>query len=116
MFENNTEKSKAVIEAELAVQRAKQMLSNAKKKENEQKRKKENHHKYMMGGIIVKYLPECYLFEEKELNEILSAAVRSRECQQTIESIKKQNAGYGKSYQGQTGQPSEGRENAENES
>ena len=57
----NLEQAKARYEAE-------------RKKENEKRRKAQNHHKYLMGGIVAKYFPECYQYEEKELNVILSAA------------------------------------------
>ncbi len=93
MYESEQEKSKAILAAEEAVRRANQQLSNAKKKDRENRRKMENHHKYMMGGIIVKYLPECYQFDENELNQILSTAIRTLECQQIIEQIKEQDNG-----------------------
>lgn len=48
----------------------------------------ENHHKYIMGGIIVKYFPDCYQYDEDELNRILSVALQTRECQQIIAKIK----------------------------
>ncbi len=41
--------------------------------QNEKKRKAENHHKYIMGGIIVKYFPDCYRYDEGELNSIYPA-------------------------------------------
>ena len=40
--------------------------------------------KNMMGGIIVRYFPDCYQYEENELNEILSAALSTRECKAAI--------------------------------
>ena len=61
---------------------------NEKKKQNEKKRKAENHHKYIMGGIIMKYFPGCYQYDEDELNRILSVALQTRECQQIIAKIK----------------------------
>ncbi len=71
-----------------ALQQAKQRVANEKKKQNEKKRKAENHHKYIMGGIIVKYFPDCYRYDEGELNRILSVALQTRECQQIISKIK----------------------------
>lgn len=56
------------------MEQAKQRVANEKKKQNEKKRKAENHHKYIMGGIIVKYFPDCYSYDEGELNRILSVA------------------------------------------
>lgn len=43
----------------------------------------------MMGGIIVKYFPQCYHFEESELNRILSVALVTRECRQMIDEIER---------------------------
>ena len=63
-----------------ALEQAKQRVANEKKKQNEKKRKAENHHKYIMGGIIVKYFPDCYRYDEGELNRILSVALQTREC------------------------------------
>ena len=45
--------------------------------------------KYLMGGIVAKYFPECYQYEEKELNVILSAALASAECRQAVENVKR---------------------------
>jgi hypothetical protein len=89
------EESQETKQARLAIEQAKARLANAKKKDAEKKRKAENHHKYMMGGIVAKYFPECYSFEEHELNRILASAIKSRECTNIIEIVKKENAGNG---------------------
>jgi hypothetical protein len=96
MIENNNEVSKAKSTSGLekalqALEQAKQRVANEKKKQSEKKRKAENHHKYIMGGIIVKYFPECYHYDEDELNHILSVALQTRECQQAISKIKSEN-------------------------
>ena len=88
MIETNVEVSKDLEKALQELQRAKQRVANERKKQNEKKRKAENHHKYIMGGIVVKYFPDCYSFDEGELNRILSAALQTRECQQVISKIK----------------------------
>jgi len=88
MIESKQEVSKNLEKALQELQRAKQHVANEKKKQNEKKRKAENHHKYIMGGIIVKYFPDCYSFDEDELNRILSIALQTRECQQVIAKIK----------------------------
>ena len=88
MIENNNEVSKDLEKALQVLAQAKQRVANEKKKQNEKKRKTENHHKYIMGGIIVKYFPDCYSFDEDELNRILSAALQTKECQQVIAKIK----------------------------
>ena len=68
MIENKQEVSKDLEKALQALEQAKQRVANEKKKQNEKKRKVENHHKYIMGGIDVKYFPECYSYDEGELN------------------------------------------------
>ena len=88
MVENKVEVSKDLEKALQALEQAKQRVANEKKKQNEKKRKAENHHKYIMGGIIVKYFPDCYRYDEDELNRILSVALQTKECQQVISKIK----------------------------
>lgn len=92
----NTEKSKEVLKAEQAVAQAKARLDEAKRKESQKKRESANRHKYMMGGIIHRYFPECYDFDEQELNRILAADIKSDHCQRIIEIVKKESAGNGK--------------------
>jgi len=57
-------------------------------------RKLENHHKYMMGGIVAKYFPECYKFEEEELDKILKAAMDTQDFNRKVEEVKR-SAGNG---------------------
>ena len=87
MVDNIDGNNRALEEAIKNAEQAKARLANERKKQNERRRKAENRHKYMMGGIIVKYFPQCYHFEESELNRILSAALSTRECRQMIEEI-----------------------------
>ena len=92
----NTEKSKEVLKAEQALAQAKARLEQAKRKESIKKRESENRHKYMMGGIIHRYFPECYDYDEQELNRILAAAIKSDQCQRIIKLVKEESAGNGK--------------------
>ncbi len=92
----NTEKSKEVLKAEQAVAQAKARLDEAKRKESQKKRDSENRHKYMMGGIVHRYFPECYEFDEQELNRILAAAIKTDQCQRIIKIVKEESAGNGK--------------------
>ena len=108
MVENKVEVSKDLEKALQALEQAKQRVANEKKKQNEKKRKAENRHKYIMGGIIVKYFPDCYSFDEGELNRILSAALQTKECQQIISKIKSESR--------ETTLPQPTLPNAENES
>ena len=61
MIESKNDASRNLEKALQALEQAKQRVANEKKKQNEKKRKAENHHKYIMGGIIVKYFPDCYI-------------------------------------------------------
>ena len=89
MIDNIDGNNRALEEAIRNAEQAKARLANERKKQNEGRRKAENRHKYMMGGIIVKYFPRCYRFEESELNRILSAALATRECRQVIDEIER---------------------------
>ena len=88
MIESKNDTSKNLEKALQALKQAQQRVAKEKKKQNEKKRKAENRHKYIMGGIIVKYFPDCYRYDEGELNRILSVALQTRECQQIISKIK----------------------------
>ena len=88
MIENRNTLDKGLEGALKALEQAKARVANEKKKQNDRKRKAENHHKYIMGGIVVKYFPDCYSYDEGELNRILSAALQTKECQQVISKIK----------------------------
>lgn len=91
MMESKNDASRNLEKASQALEQAKQHVANEKKKQNEKKRKAENHRKYIMGGIVVKYFPDCYSYDEGELNHILSVALQTRECQQIISKIKSEN-------------------------
>ena len=108
MIESKQEVSRDLKKALQALKQVQQRVANEKKKQNEKKRKAKNHHKYIMGGIIVKYFPDCYHYDEDELNRILSVALQTRECQQIISKIKSESR--------ETTPPQSTLNNAENES
>ena len=91
MIENQNEVSRNLEKALQALEQAKQRVANEKKKQNEKKRKSENHHKYIMGGIIVKYFPDCYQYDEDELKRFIR--FRSLGEDFTEENLKKVIAG-----------------------
>ena len=68
MIESKNDTSRNLEKALQALEQAKQRVANEKKKQNEKKRKAENHHKYIMGGIIVKYFPDCYSYDEGQVS------------------------------------------------
>ncbi|KSV60060.1 hypothetical protein [Acetivibrio ethanolgignens] len=91
----NKEKTAEVLKAEKNVEQAKARLAEAKRKASQQKRKEENQYKYMIGGIVHKYFPECFQFDELELNRIIASGLKSDQCQRIIELVKKENAEKG---------------------
>lgn len=80
MIEQIENTSRELEFAQKALEQAKARLQKAKNKEAEKKRKEDAHNKIIMGGIVKKYFPECVLFTEEELNEILSKALYSMDC------------------------------------
>ena len=100
MIDNIDGNNKALEDAIKNAEQAKARLANERKKQNERRRKAENRHKYMMGGIIVKYFPQCYRFEESELNRILSAALATQECRRVVGEIEQ---AAGRVVQGKAG-------------
>ena len=91
MIESKNEASRNLEKALQALEQAKQRVANEKKKQNEKKRKAENHHKYIMGGIIVKYFPDCYQYDEDEQKRFIR--FRSLGEDFTEENLKKVIAG-----------------------
>lgn len=96
MITNEITTTKGLESAQKALEQAKNRMALEKKKANEERRKRENAHKYMMGGVVHKYFPECYSFEESEMNEILKAAIETSECQKVISDIKARAYGQNK--------------------
>lgn len=94
MIKNQIETTKGMENAIKVLEQAKARLANEKKKQNADRRKAENRHKYMIGGIVHKYFPSCFQFEENELNQILSTAIANTECRNVIMAIENQN-GFG---------------------
>ena len=50
----------------------------------------------MMGGIVHRYFPECYDYDEQELNRILAAGIKSDQCQRIIQLVREESAGNGR--------------------
>ena len=85
---NQEERSRKEQEqAEERVRILQAQLNEAKKGEKIAIRKHENHHKYMMGGVVHKYFPECYGFDEEEMNDIIGCAFRQANTQALIKRL-----------------------------
>ena len=80
--------SKGLDEALRKQEQVKRQIANEKKKLNADRRKKETHLKIIAGGIIHKYLPDSFLFEEHEMDEIIKTAFSCLEVQKVISDIR----------------------------
>ena len=80
--------SKGLEEAIKKQEQAKRQIANEKKKINAERRKRETHLKIIAGGIIHKYLPDSFLFEEHEMDEIIKTAFACSEVQKVISDIR----------------------------
>ena len=87
MIQNFNENSPALERALKNLEQARARYEAERKKQNEKRRKAENHHKYMMGGIIVKYFPECYQYGQNELEGILSSALSSPQFREAVKLV-----------------------------
>ena len=94
MIEENKAQSKELEQALKAVEQAKARLAKAKSKESEKRRREDTHKKIIIGGIVKKYFPDCQMFEEEEMNQILSVALSTQECRNEIQKVKSRGAGH----------------------
>lgn len=85
MTEN--EKSEKVLQAEERFKRAKADLHKAKLDAKAKARKDMDHLKYTMGGIVVKYFPECKELSELEMCRIIACAFKNNEVKNLINTI-----------------------------
>ena len=85
MTEN--EKSEKVLQAEERFKRAKADLHKAKLDAKAKARKDMDHLKYTMGGIVVKYFPECKDLSELEMCRIIACAFKNNEVKNLINTI-----------------------------
>lgn len=104
------EKSKKVLLAEEKLAQAKAQLNKAKREQRAEIEKAKSHHKYMMGGAVAKYFPDCYEFDELEMNRIIACAFQTRDVKNIIELVKKE-----RPAQEQELEESEGAEDEEDE-
>ncbi len=72
------------------VKRANAYLAKVRREQKQQLRKEQNHHKYMMGGVVAKYFPECYDFEELEMNRIIACAFSLKDVKNMINIVLKE--------------------------
>lgn len=91
------EKSIKVLKAEERVKKAQADLKRAKADDKKALRKSQDRHKYMMGGCIAKYFPECFEFDEREMNRIIACAFKNSDIKNMIAIVVKERKGEEKS-------------------
>lgn len=72
-------------------------LREAKRREGEWKRRKDKERKCMIGGTFLKYFPDALLFEADEWDRITQAVIDTDAFKNTVEAIRKEDAGKQKS-------------------
>lgn len=81
------EKDEKVLQAEERFKRAKADLHKAKIDAKAKARRDMEHLKFMMGGIVVKYFPECKDFSETEMCRIIACAFKNNDIKNLIKNI-----------------------------
>ena len=84
------EKSTKMERAERKLRQAQAEYRKALREEKEKERKAQDHHKYMMGGVVVKYFPEAYDFNEQEMNRIIACAFSLKDVKNMIATVLKE--------------------------
>jgi pseudouridine-5'-phosphate glycosidase len=84
------EKSRKVLLAEEKLAQAKAQLNKAKREQRAEIERAKSHHKYMIGGVVAKYFPECYEFDELEMNRIIACAFKNTDIQNIIAVVKRE--------------------------
>ena len=84
------QKSLKELVAEKKLKEAQAKLNRIRTEERKKLRSEQNHHKYMMGGVIVKYFPDCYDFNEIEMNRIIACAFSLPDVKNMIKTVIKE--------------------------
>ena len=87
IFMTKEEKDEKVLQAEERLKRAKSELHKAKLDAKAKARRELDHLKFAMGGIVVKYFPECSGFSELEMCRILGCAFKNHDVGNLIKRI-----------------------------
>ena len=88
MLKEQNSKSKERIRLEEQRAKYEQKLREQIKKDEKRQRERERALKLLIGELFVKHLPDYMLYEEAELERIVTAAMKSEDCRCMIEAIK----------------------------
>ncbi len=88
MLKELSNKSKERLRIEEQRAKYEQKLREQIKKDEKRQRERERALKLLVGELFVKYLPDYMLYEEAELERIVTAAMESEECRGMIELIR----------------------------
>lgn len=83
------ENSESVNKARERMEQSKARYADTVRAANKRKRTIETHHKIVMGGIVAKFFPECYNFEEQELLKVLDAALKTADFKRAVDEVKR---------------------------
>ena len=92
MLKEQNSKSKERIRLEEQRAKYEQKLREQIKKDEKRQRERERTLKLLVGELFVKHLPDYMLYEEAELERIVTAAMKSEDCRSMIELIRSEAA------------------------
>ena len=84
------EKMTKVDRCALKVKQAQAEYRKAVREQKDKERKEQDHHKFMMGGVVLKYFPEAFDFNELEMNRIIACAFSLKDVQNMINTVIKE--------------------------
>jgi hypothetical protein len=88
---DRSEKTKGMIDAERKMERAKELMKAAKRQKAREERKKRQDYKLLIGSIVYKYFPASVQYDKDELEQIIAAAMTSKQCEFAMMKIHNQN-------------------------
>ena len=103
MLQEQNNKSKERIRLEEQRAKYEQKLREQIKKDEKRQREREKVLKLLIGELFVKHLPDYMLFEEAEMERIITAAMESEDCRNMIGTIRSEAADVSKSGKPDTG-------------
>lgn len=92
MLHEQNNKSKERIRLEEQRAKYEQKLREQIKKDEKRQREREKALKLLIGKLFVKHLPDYMLFEEAEMERIITAAMESEDCRNMIGTIRSEAA------------------------
>lgn len=102
MLKEQKSKSKERIRLEEQREKYAQKLREQIKKDERRQRERERSLKLLIGNLFIQHLPDYMLYEEAEMERIVSAAMESGDCRSMVEMIKAEAEGVTGTTESQT--------------